>query len=223
VKDHAQGNKLSGKRGHKSPMLEVEPYLVQLCQQLAGMHALISVGQGLALTNSLLKGSEAMDGILKWKHHNNAAFRNNRKSELGPEYWRGFMARNGHMIETKKAVKFDGNRSDWCTYCNFESVYESVYEKMAETGIAEKLPEAVIQNINNDVVQAKAEAFRLKTPYHSILPDKLLFVDEVGSNTSQKNDGAAGGVRYIGQKGKKNTRESFNKRYTFYSHGFHCS
>jgi len=186
-------------------MKEVEPYLEQLCQQLADMRAPISVGQGLALlANSLLEGSAAMEDIIKWKQHNNAAFRNNGKTELGPGYWRGFMARNGHLIDTEKAVKFDGNRSDWCTYGNFDTMYDAVYEKMVETGIAEKLPEAVFRNIQNEVVQSKAEAFGLKTSYNLIRPDKLLFVDEVGCNTSQKNDGASGGVRYIGQKGKKN-------------------
>ena len=80
-------------------MKEIEPYLVQLCQQLADMRAPISVGQGLALANSLIKGSEAMDDIQKWKQHNNAAFRISGKTELGPSYWRGFMRRNGHLIE----------------------------------------------------------------------------------------------------------------------------
>ena len=51
----AKGNWCSGKHGHTSPLKEIEPYLVQLCQQLANMRAPISVGQGLALPIPFLK------------------------------------------------------------------------------------------------------------------------------------------------------------------------
>jgi hypothetical protein len=47
------------------------------------------------------------------------------------------------------------------------------------------------------VVELEEQAFGLKSPYELIHPDWLLFVDEVGSNTSQAKDGNVGGQFYL--------------------------
>jgi hypothetical protein len=45
-----------GHVGQKSPMEDVEPYLIELIKKLASMRTPITTAQGLALTDSLIEG-----------------------------------------------------------------------------------------------------------------------------------------------------------------------
>jgi hypothetical protein len=45
-----------GHVGQKSPMEDVEPYLVELIKKLASMWTPVTTAQGLELTNSLIEG-----------------------------------------------------------------------------------------------------------------------------------------------------------------------
>ena len=106
--------------------------------------------------------------------------------DLGKGYWQGFfMKRNGDKVKAKKGVKFDSKRADWCTYLNFETMYDNTYKEMALNGIARKLDTPVKLEKKGEIVEHDHEAFVLPTKYNIIRPDRLLFVDEVGSNTSQ--------------------------------------
>ena len=44
---------------HKSPMEDVEPYLVELIKKLASMQTLVTTAQGLELANSLIEGKSS--------------------------------------------------------------------------------------------------------------------------------------------------------------------
>jgi hypothetical protein len=46
-----------GPVGQKSPMEDVEPYLVELIKKLASMRTPVTTAQGLALANSLIEGN----------------------------------------------------------------------------------------------------------------------------------------------------------------------
>jgi hypothetical protein len=116
---------------------------------------------------------------------------------LGAGYWRGFLKRNHHMISRKRAVNFESKRAEWCTYDNFLQMYEGVYEEMAERGIASKLDTKVWVDKKGSIVEHEAEGFGLPTQYLMQRPDKLLFVDEVGSNTSTTKDGNIGGEKFL--------------------------
>ena len=107
------------------------------------------------------------------------------------------MSRNWLHVKAKKGVKFDGKRADWCTLRNFEQMYRDVYAEMAKMGIAEKLDEEVWLNKSGDVVANEEGALGMKTKYILKHPNKLIFVDEVGSNTSQAKDGQKGGEKVL--------------------------
>jgi hypothetical protein len=91
-------------------------------------------------------------------------------------------------------------REDWCTPENFEAMYADVYSRMVECGAALKLPDAVWVNKEGAIVQTKDEAWGRLTNYLLTHPDYVIFVDEVGDNTSQKNDGNVGGTKYAVEK-----------------------
>jgi hypothetical protein len=100
--------------------------------------------------------------------------------------------------KAKKGVKFDSKRADWCTYLNFEAMYNDIYNEMSLNGIARKLDNTVKLNKDGDIVEHAHEAFALPTRYDLIRPDRLVFVDKVGSNTSQLKDGSnVGGELFL--------------------------
>jgi hypothetical protein len=53
---------------------------------------------------------------------------------------------------------------------NFEDMYEDVYERLREAGIAEKLDEYVWRDKGNTIVVTQAEAYGRKTQYSLLHP-----------------------------------------------------
>ena len=76
-------------------------------------------------------------------------------------------------------------------------MYKAVYTAMVESGVAIMLDEEVQVNRQGQVTTNKDEAYGRKTSYLLTHPEMVLFVDEVGDNTSQKNDGNIGGQKFI--------------------------
>ena len=154
--------------------------------------------QGLQLANSLIAGTSKAAKVNAWKKKYCIAYsRNGEKGMIGNGYWHGFMRRHGHQIKVKRGVKFNNKQSDWCTYSNFKIMYDVVYTKMVAAGIAAKLATPVMLNKTGKIVELEEESFSLKTHYMQLHPNKLVFVDEVGSNTSQTKDGHCGGEKFL--------------------------
>ncbi|KAI2490799.1 hypothetical protein MHU86_23764 [Fragilaria crotonensis] len=204
VRTRAKRNKLNPDvcQGTPSPMLSIEPYLVALITQLSRMRLPITVAAGLQLANSLIVGTIFESKLRAWKEKHNVHTRrmlnidncaaNTSNLLLGWGYWRGFMNRNGHLIKSKKAVKFESKRADWCTHHNFSIMYREVYEEMVKGGIATKQTDEIFLNRDGEPTNENA-ASGLPTSYMMQHPDKVIFVDEVGSNTSTTKDGNVGG------------------------------
>jgi hypothetical protein len=147
----------------------------------------------LQLCNSIIKGTKFQHTVSEFQKHNLRSVTN----ELGPGYWRGFLNRNKHLIKAKRAVKFDTKRAEWCTYQNLEEMYNEVYSHLVSAGVAVKHEAPVWRNTTGEVVTCEKEALGLQSAYELVHPEWLVFVDEVGSNTSQVKDGAIGGQTYL--------------------------
>jgi hypothetical protein len=184
---------MSGHCGLTSPMIEIEPYIVSIIIQLANMRVPISSSEGIALCNSVIHGTKFQKILQKYKekHCRSASMK------LGPSYWKGFLKRNQHLIRSKKPVRFETKRAEWCTYQNMLEMYNEVYSHLVEEGLAVKHPEPTWRDGNGDVVVEERLAFGLKSSFELIHPDWLIFVDEVGSNTSQTKDGQVGGQKFL--------------------------
>jgi hypothetical protein len=98
---------------------------------------------------------------------------------------------------TKTSTHFDANREEWCNVANFEQMYHECYEKMVESKIAIKTVEENWLDKEGVVVEEEHLAFGRKTKYQMIHPNYLVFVDEVGDNTSQKDDENIAGTKYV--------------------------
>jgi hypothetical protein len=118
-------------------------------------------------------------------------------SELGTDYWKRFNKRNKHLIQSKKAVKFDVKRAEWCNYTNMLEMYNEIYKDFCSAGGACEHPEPAWRNENVDIVEKEEEAFGCKSQFELIHPEWVLFIDECGSNTLQTKDGQVGGQTYL--------------------------
>jgi hypothetical protein len=83
------------------------------------------------------------------------------------------------------------------TVSNIGQMYNQVYEAMVHSNVAIKLDEAVQVNKDNNILQSKGETFSSQTQYYILHLEYLVFIDEGGDNTSQQNDGNAGGEKFI--------------------------
>jgi len=91
-----------GISGNTSPMIDIEPYLVELIGELEKMRVPISCRQGLALANSIISGTSHESRVIAWKQKHCNSFNRSDSSEeplLGKGYWSGFMKRNGHLVK----------------------------------------------------------------------------------------------------------------------------
>ena len=108
------------------------------------------------------------------------------------------MKRNGHLIKSKKAVKFDFKRAEWCTYRNFKIMYDEVYKEMEKGGIAARIDGVFLDGEGKKLKDDEADAaMGLRTKYLMQRPGRLMFVGEVGSNTSTLKDDNVGGEKFL--------------------------
>ena len=76
-------------------------------------------------------------------------------------------------------------------------MYDEVYTEIVAAGIAAKLTTPVMLSKTGEIVELEEESFGLKTHYMQLHPNKLVFIDEVGSSTSQTKDGHCGGEKFL--------------------------
>jgi len=76
-------------------------------------------------------------------------------------------------------------------------MYAEVYEEIVSGRISHNLDAPVWLNKRGEIVELESESFGLKTEYVLHHPSKLIFVDEVGSNTLQTKDGNCRGEKFI--------------------------
>jgi hypothetical protein len=114
----------------------------------------------------------------------------------------------------KTSTSFDANREEWCNIAK-------CYEKMVESRIAIKMLEEIWLDKDGVVVEEEHLAFGRKKKYVMSRLNYLVFVDEVGDNTSQKDVGNIAGTKYVvGRKNRALMRATHNYCH-FATLGFH--
>ncbi len=88
-------------------------------------------------------------------------------------------------------------RAEWFTYQNLKEMYNKVYSHLVTAGLAVKHEVPVWRDATGKIVLCEKEALGLQSAYELVHPEWLVFVDEVGSNTSQVKDGAIDGQTYL--------------------------
>jgi hypothetical protein len=111
------------------------------------------------------------------------------------------MKRHGHLLASMKGRKKDVHRQNWATYANFKEMYDNTYYWMKKTGIARKYPMTMLLDRAGDECLGDNNKKVLPVDLELVHPERLLFLDETGCNTNQKDDGQVGDKRCIGEKG----------------------
>jgi hypothetical protein len=173
-----------------SPLAEIEPILVQYCIRLAKIGQPLTKDQLTGLAISMISGTTIEEKVKDWKKKFSQF---NDEQELVSDAWyQGFLNRNKLVLNRVRARMKDINRVEWVTYANFEQMYESVYQKMIDAKVAVRLPEPVWFNRKGEIVDNEEDSFGLKSDIHITHPEWIVFVDETGVNTNQKDDGHVG-------------------------------
>ncbi len=126
-------------KGNVSPLIALEAHFLDIILQLAVMRQPLTPSGAIQLINSLVETSYFQREIIEWKAKHLALTEDDTTGEnpayLGKKYWQNF--RKWHPeFKTKKAVKFDAKRGDWCTYNNFAAMHDGVYAAMVKSSIA---------------------------------------------------------------------------------------
>ena len=193
--------------GTSSPMAPLEPVMLEIVLQKEQMNQPLTVDEGLRLANSMIKaGSEVEKNVIAYLQSRNqyadprGSTTRTPGSLLGCGYWAGFRRRHNHVLVSKRGVQFGHNRSEWCKYDNFKVMYDLVYDAMEKSSVVERLLEPEWENEFGEQVQ-QDKAVGEKVEYHITHLDHILYVDEVGNNTCQKDDGHNGGQKFLVQLG----------------------
>ena len=90
VRTRARRNKVDPavRQGTPSPMVSVEPFIVDLCAQLEDMRVPINVTTGLQLENSLIAGTSFESEVKTWKQQSRQNVNGDDGGQLlGCGYW----------------------------------------------------------------------------------------------------------------------------------------
>jgi hypothetical protein len=125
-------------------VIGIEAHLLATILQRAALHQPVYCGDGLELANSTIEGTESQVAFMEWKkNHLKNGPQDDTFGKLGQRYWQKNCRRNANVITSKKAVRFNSKRDDWCRLENFADMYDGVYEKMVRSGVEEKLDHVV--------------------------------------------------------------------------------
>jgi hypothetical protein len=174
--------------------LTLEPFFVETFLKLAAMRQPLAATEALEFMNATITNTTYENEVVEWK----TTIKRDKEGQptLGKKYWRGFLKRHP-ILSIKSATHFDSFREEWYNVDNFEWMYNECYEKMVEAKVASKVDEEVWLDKKGRIVGLEDDAFGRKTNYLMRKPEFVVFVDEVGDNTSQKNDGNIAGTKYV--------------------------
>jgi hypothetical protein len=181
----------------KSPLLGLEPLLVEFCILAHRLREPLNRQSFLELANALIEGTPIQVALLEFK-----ALHKIKEKMLSTGYYNGFMDRNSKYIDIGRGHLKDINRQLWGTYKNLDHMYDKIYELLEKTGHATKLPAPVWMDKKGRIVD-EAQAFGSQVDLVLKYPERVCFFDETGCNTNQKEDGQVGGSTYIKKAGTR--------------------
>jgi hypothetical protein len=98
-------------------MYEVEAHLLKVILLHGAMRQPVSCGEGLHFASSIIEDTVTQLKMTQWKQlHLGKSFREESAAELGQKHWQHLCKRHLREIESKKAVRYDSKRDDWCIY-----------------------------------------------------------------------------------------------------------
>jgi hypothetical protein len=199
------GNHEVWHRGTPSPLLAAEPVLVSFILTAANSNAPLSVGNCIQLMIDLAEDTGIGAKLIAWKKKH--CVYDKDSPLLGRKWWEGFKKRNSELIDSKVGRKFAKNRADHANYTNHYKMYSQCYQGIVDSGNAVWLHEPVHFDKEGNQVSDEIKAFGHPTKAKIIRGKNIFVLDETGSNTHGKDDGANGGEKKVTGKGQVASQE----------------
>ena len=185
--------------GNASPLLAIEPKIVELVICMSKLKRSLNCSEGLRLINELIDGTLIQQKLIEWKKKRKIQSSSPEDlGKVGRKYWQSFMKRNYHVLRNKAGRRYSVNRSDWTAYINFRNMYLHIQDILVnDSKIAHLLPKPVWMNEKGEEVDNEEDALGCKVSIKIDRPDMMIMFDEVGCNLSQEGDNANGGESYL--------------------------
>ena len=187
--------------GQVSPLLQAESQFVAVLTQMSRIGDPLTPSCAIALINDLISGTKYQNCLEEFKRKHCGQTEKEKLGKIGYKYWTNFKGRNAHLIVTRKGQKFELDRSQWTTYTNFWAMYNRFGDEMEYASVAQLFDEPQWMDREGTICQNEELAFGCKVTHNILRSDMILVMDEVGSDTSQKGDGAIGGEKFVCEKG----------------------
>jgi hypothetical protein len=123
-------------------MHRIEKLVVSMILRRAAMRQPYTVQECLELTSFLIYKSVTQVQLVQWKRKTlGRNFKEDNAGRVGLKWWRNFVRQNKCHLSIGKAVRFDMKHNEWCKSDNLSQMYDIIYEKLTEKGLAEKWEE----------------------------------------------------------------------------------
>ena len=189
-------------RGTPSPMAAIDQLVLPIVKGMARMMQPMKPPEVVALANSLIDGTVHQLHLIEWKKTHTKHQSHDQQGQVGMGWFHGFMQRHEDEVVTAKGRRFGANRSEWMHPQYLDRMFDAIYTIWCDAGVARKLVDMVAYDIEGNMVEINSPSqFGLPSSIEVLHKDHVLFGDECGINTCQKNDGHHGGARYVSEKG----------------------
>jgi len=189
--------------GHDSPLKELEDTIVDFLIAMSHCCQPLTTSKSLVLVNSLIQGTKYQSIVAEFQSKYCAGMMKatTKKGEARAHFWQNFMQQNSHRIVNKRGEKFAPSCTDWSTYENFVAMYDHIYKEMHAAGLTKEYKSPVMVNESRLIVDDINESYGMAVTHELIHSDYLLFMDQTGSNTNQKDDKNVGGQKFVCESG----------------------
>jgi hypothetical protein len=153
-----------------SPLNKVEPLLCDLLCELARLGEAQTKYEIMELANDLIRKTVHAAEYISFCEKRNIR-KKWKKGIVGERWYKNLMNRYKHKLKRSKHKVQDANRRTYCTYENFSNMYKAVYENMVDAGVAIKLREEVMFDMDGNITDDPNKMFGRPSKYKIIKPE----------------------------------------------------
>ena len=135
----------------------------------------------LSLANSLIEGTETYDNLQAFKRKSNLP-----EGPVGIRYFNQFKKRHDAAVSCSVAKMNDVKRQQFGSYLNVSLMYDRIYTRMANEGLAQKLDNPLWMDQQGNITSCE-NAFGLAVDYQLLHHERVLHIDETGCITNRRD------------------------------------
>eukprot|EP00977_Amphora_coffeiformis_P002353 scaffold439_cov107-Amphora_coffeaeformis.AAC.1 len=199
-KRQQRGNIKGTREATQSPLESLDFVINYYVQQLARIGDPLGKDDVVALANDILDANpKDKEAFISWKikYCKNWKDKPGSRALVGDSWYSAYRRRNKHIFKTVRGgFTQDAKRQQWAKWDHFMNMYVCIYDRLISAGLAMTDDTESMYDRHGNVCDAE-HAFGLPSKYRLIHPELFVFVDEMGLNTNQKEDGAKGGKTFL--------------------------